>query len=198
MKFRSQSVTDLVKMISKSIKQAVLEIGLDCFSHCLTGLVGQDLHSLNPYADWIKVMSYAHTRGPAGIPFELTGIFDYLSTDNYLKPSHILGWISDTITLPLPSSRPALEQKGISSSALELELRRSVQASLSPILAGFELMEIEGIAELNDKQILSDLDAVRRAGVGGLSISWDLWDIPLERLGFVSHIFPLLSPKTGN
>jgi hypothetical protein len=164
----------------------------------LAGLVGQDLHSLGPYADWIKVMSYAHTRGPAGIPFELTGIFDYLSTNNDLEPSQILRWISDTITIPLPSTRRALEDFGISSEALELELRRSLQANTSTILAGFELMEIEGIAELNDSQILSDLDAVRRAGVSGLSISWDLWDIPLERLSLVSRIFPLLSPKTGN
>ena len=198
MKFRSQSVTDFVMMVSKSIKKAGCEIGLDCFSHCLTGLVGQDIQTLSPCADWIKVMSYAHTRGPAGIPFELTGIFDYLSTSSNLEPSRILRWISDVIAITLPSTRRALEQKGISSISLELELRRSVQASLSPILAGFELMEIEGIAELNDKQILSDLKAVRRAGVGGLSISWDLWDIPLERLSLISRIFPLLSTKTGN
>jgi hypothetical protein len=42
------------------------------------------------------------------------------------------------------------------------------------------------------------LDAVRCAGVGGLSISWDLWDIPLERLGLVCRIFPSLSPKPGH
>ena len=198
LKFRSQSMNDFVNMISKSLKQAGLEIGLDCFSPCLTGMVGQDLHSLGPCADWIKVMSYAHTRGPAGIPFELTGIFDYLSTNTDLEPSRILRWISDTIDIPLPSTRQALEYNGISSEALELELRRSVQASLSPILAGFELMEIESIAELNDTQILSDLDAVRRAGVRGLSISWDLWDIPLERLSLVSRKFPMFSPKTGN
>ncbi len=197
MKFRFQSVTDFILMVSRSIKQAGCEIGLDCYSHCLAGLVGQDLHSLGPYADWIKVMSYAHTRGPAGIPYELTGIFDYLSTNNDLEPSRILRWISDIITIPLPSTRRALEDYGISSEALELELRRSLQASTSPILAGYELVQIEGIAELNDSQILSDLDAVRRAGVSGLSISWDLWDIPLERLSLVSRIFPLLSRKTG-
>jgi hypothetical protein len=198
MKFRSQSVADFVLMISKSIKQAGCEIGLDCFSNCLAGLVGQDLRALSPCADWIKVMSYAHTMGPAGIPFELTGIFDYLSTNSNLEPPQILRWISDAIAIPLPSTRRGLEQKGISSIALELELRRGVQASRSPILAGFEMMDIEGIAELNDVQILSDLDAVRQAEVGGLSISWDFWDIPLKRLSLVSRIFPMLSSKTGN
>jgi hypothetical protein len=138
-------------------------------------------------------MSYAHTRGPAGIPFELLGFFDYLSTINDLDPSRILGWISNAIAIPLPATRQALEQKGVSSISLEVELRRSVKASLAPVLAGFELGQIEGVTELNDTQILADLDAVRRAGVAGLSISWDLWDIPLERLDLIWRIFPSLS-----
>jgi hypothetical protein len=198
LKFRTQSVNDVVIMLSRALKHARVEIGLDCFSPCLAGMVGQDLGALSASADWIKVMSYAHTRGPAGIPFEILGIFDYLSTINGLDSSRILGWISDAIAIPLPATRKALEQKGISSISLELELRRSVQASLAPVLAGFELVQIEGVTELNDTQILADLDAVRCAGVGGLSISWDLWDIPLERLGLVCRIFPSLSPKPGH
>lgn len=191
--FRTQSVNDFVIMISRSLKHAGVEIGLDCFSPGLAGMVGQNLSALSACADWIKVMSYAHTRGPAGIPFELLGFFDYLSTISGLDHSHILGWISNAIAIPLPATRQELEQKGISSISLEVELRRSVQASLVPVLAGFELVQIEGVTELNDTQILDDLDAVRRAGVAGLSLSWDLWDIPLERFDLVCRIFPSLS-----
>jgi hypothetical protein len=197
LKFRTQSVNDIVIMLSKSLKHAGVEIGLDCFSLSLAGMVGQDLGALSACADWIKVMSYAHTRGSAGIPFELLGFFDYLSIINDLDPSRILGWISDAIAIPLPATRQALEQKGISSISLEEELRRSVQASLAPVLAGFELVQIEGVTELNDTQILADLDAVRRAGVAGLSISWDLWDIPLERFDLIFRIFPSISTTPG-
>jgi hypothetical protein len=65
------------------------------------------------------------------------------------------------------------------------ELRRgvaAVAASPAPVLAGFELVEIEGVTQLNPAQISADLAAVRRAGVAGLSISWDLRHIPLNRL----------------
>jgi hypothetical protein len=197
LKFRSQSVNDFVNLVSRSLKNAGVEIGLDCFSHCLAGMVGQDLGSLSACADWIKVMSYAHTLGPAGIPFELLNILDYLSIGNDLDSSFILRWMGNTIAIPLPTGRQELEQKGISSIALELELRRSIQVSIVPVLAGFELVQIEGVTELNDTQILADLDAVQRSGVSGLSISWDLWQIPQERLGLIGRIFPSLSPRLG-
>jgi hypothetical protein len=49
-------------------------------------------------------------------------------------------------------------------------------------------VQIEGVTALNDEQITSDLEAARRAGTAGLSISWDLWDIPLERLDLVNRV----------
>jgi hypothetical protein len=197
LEFRRQSVNDFVSMLSRLLRGAGMEIGLDCFSPGLVGMVGQDLGALDASADWIKVMSYAHTRGPAGIPFELLGLFDYLSTPTGLVPSLILRWMSDALATALPATRQALEKDGLSSTSLETELRRGVQASSIPVLAGFELVQIEGVAELKDAQILADLQAVRRAGVAGLSISWDLWDIPLERLELVRRTFPDNLPFYG-
>ena len=183
--FRTSSVNEFVALLARPLRQANMEIGLDCFSPSLTGMVGQDLGSLSAHVDWIKVMSYAHTLGPAGIPFELLGLFDYLTTATGENPSSILANMSEAIGLPLPEERPALEKDGISASFLEAELRRGVAASSIPVLAGIELVQIEGVANLNATQIANDLAAVRRTGVTGLSISWDLWDIPLERLELV-------------
>ncbi len=58
----------------------------------------------------------------------------------------------------------------------------AVPAYAARVLAGFELVEIEGVARLNPAQISADLAAVRRSGVAGLSIAWDLRHIPLDRL----------------
>jgi hypothetical protein len=187
--FRVQSVNELAAMLSRSLRPAGVEIGLDCFSPSLTGMVGQDLGVLSAHADWIKVMSYAHARGPAGIPFELAGFFDYLSTVKGLDPARIPDLIGRAIDLPLPATCQELVQKGISSTSLEMEVRRGVQASWVPLLAGFELVENKGISELNDAQILADLEAVQAAGAAGLVLSWDLWDILLERLNLVRRKF---------
>jgi hypothetical protein len=188
LEFRKQSVNDLAAMLCQTLRHSGMEIGLDCFSPSLACMVGQDLGALSDHVDWIKVMSYAHTRAPAGIPYELSVFFDYLTRAGDLPPVRILDWISNTVNLPLPATRQLLEKNGISSNALEKELRRGVQACRVPLLAGIELVQIEGVTALNDEQITSDLEAARRAGTAGLSISWDLWDIPLERLDLVNRV----------
>jgi hypothetical protein len=188
LEFRKQSVNDLAAMLCQTLRHAGMEIGLDCFSPSLACMVGQDLGALSDHVDWIKVMSYAHTRAPAGIPYELSVFSDYLTRAGDLPPARLLDWISNTIDLPLPATRRLLEKNGISSTALEKELRRGVQACRVPLLAGIELVQIEGVTALDDEQITSDLEAARRAGTAGLSISWDLWDIPLERLDLVNRV----------
>jgi hypothetical protein len=191
--FRRQSVTNFIAALARPLRAAGMEIGLDCFSPCLAGMVGQDLAAVSRHADWIKLMSYAHTLGPAGVPFELLGLYDELTREAGLDESEALACLSQSTGLPLPATRQELERQGLSPQALESELRRGVAASAAaaaapgaaPVLAGFELVEIEGVAQLNPDQISTDLAAVQRSGVAGLSISWDLRHIPLERLELV-------------
>jgi hypothetical protein len=145
-------------------------------------MVGQDLTAVSRAADWIKLMSYAHTLGPAGLPFELLGLYDELTQGAGLGERAALACLGQAAALPLPVTRQGLQRQGLSPQALESELRRGVTACAAPVLAGFELVEIEGVAQLNLAQISAGLAAVHRAGVAGLSISWDLRCIPLNRL----------------
>jgi hypothetical protein len=183
--FRMHSVTTFVAALSHQLKQAGMEIGLDCFSPGLTQMVGQDLPALGALAGWIKVMSYAHTLGPAGLPFELLGLYDELTRGAGLSETEALDCLSRASSLPLPVTRRGLEHHGLSPQALESELRRGVAASPAPLLAGVELVEIAGVTRLSPPQITRDLAAIRRANPAGLAISWDLRHIPLERLELV-------------
>jgi hypothetical protein len=56
------------------------------------------------------------------------------------------------------------------------------------LLAGIELVEISETSELTASQIEDDLRAVKSIQIDGISISWDLWHIPLKRLEIVSDI----------
>ncbi len=186
--FRSQSITDFIQRLSYQLKGSGMEIGLDCFSPSLVRMVGQDLHALSritPALDWIKIMSYAHTHGPAGLPFEYLGLLDYLTTAAGLSDKQALNCLSPTDGLHLPASRITLTGVGFSAQALEHEVRRGLAACAVPILAGIELVEIKGVAHLNDRRIKADLAAVQRTGAAGLALSWDLWHMPIERLELV-------------
>jgi hypothetical protein len=187
--FRERSVCDFLACISQPLKEAGLEIGLDCFSSSLTHMVGQDLHGMSGIVDWIKLMTYAHTLGPAGIPYELSGLFHYLTSTTDLTEGEALDLIGHTMEVSLPSSLRALEKDGLSSLALEKEIRVGVEACSVPTLAGIELVELEGVTNLKPDQIRSDLIAVMKSGAAGLALSWDVLHISLERLDLVRQIY---------
>jgi hypothetical protein len=187
--FRLKSITEFARTVISLLRASGAEIGLDCFSDCLTRMVGQDLTALGKLADWIKVMSYAHTLGPAGLPFELLGLVDSLITRTGLSETQALGRLSEAVSLPLPATLERLRNAGLSPQALELEVGRGVRKSACPILAGVELVEIKGITRLYETQIANDLMAIQRAGAAGLSISWDLWYIALDRLEQVRRVY---------
>ena len=187
--FRKRSVCDFLARISQPLREAHLEIGLDCYSPSLINMVGQDLNTMCEYVDWIKLMNYAHTYAPAGIPFELSGLLHYLSTKTHLSEGQALTFISQSIGLPLPESRELLEKTGLSTFALEEEVKRGVDACSAPVLAGIELVDLEGVTRLNPDQIQADLTALKRAGPAGLAISWDLLHIPLDRLDLIRKVY---------
>lgn len=186
--FRLRSVTDFVVRLADVLRSAKLEVGLDCFSPSLTRMVGQDLATLGELADWIKIMSYAHTLGPAGLPFELLGLLDYLNATGFSEPQ-ALATLAGATGLPLPGTRQELDRVGLSPAALAAEARRGLQATRCPVLAGIELVEIPGVTRLSKPQIQADLAALRDIGLPGLSISWDLWHIELDRLDLVRQSY---------
>jgi hypothetical protein len=182
-------VSDFIAMIAPMIKEAQLEIGLDCFSPGLTTMVGQDLGSLSEQVDWIKLMSYAHTFAPAGLPFELARLLDYLVANTRLTPVMVLSLMSELLRLPLPASRDALVKDGLSPDALVREVQHGAKLSKRPVLAGVELVELEGDSQSRQPQIIADLEALREVGAVGLALSWDLLHIPLNRLTLVRQIY---------
>jgi hypothetical protein len=187
--FRARSVLGLVEAAADLVHGEGLAVGLDCFAPALARMVGQDLGTLEGCAEWTKVMTYGHTLGPAGLPFELLQLADWLVDRRGLGESQALEWLSQATGLPLPRSRGALRARGLAPAALEIEIRRTRAAGIRNLLAGIELVEIEAVAQLNREQIERDLRAFQAAGADGLVLSWDLWHMPLERLELVGAIW---------
>ena len=187
--FRKRSVRDFLALISQPLSEAHLEIGLDYYSPNLTHMVGQDLNTMSECVDWIKLMTYAHTLAPAGIPFELSGLLYYLTRSTHLSEELALELMGQAIGLTLPTSFRSLEEVGLSPLALEEEVKSGVDACSVPAVAGVEMVELEGVTRLIPDQIRRDLTAIKRAGPAGLAISWDLLHIPLDRLDLVRQVY---------
>ena len=187
--FRIESVARFAAEVSKNLRLAGMEIGLDCFSPCLAYEVGQNLDLLGKSSDWIKIMSYAHTYGPAGIPYELLGLMDTLSTTFGLKEKDALILLNEVTGLPLPESCESLEKEGLSSQALFKEVERGVSATSTPILAGFELVGDKKAAHLSASKIEINLKAIKKANPHGIAISWDLLKIADEKLELFARLY---------
>ena len=219
LEFRTRTITQFITEAAALIRAEGLAVGLDCFAPSLTHMVGQDLAALSPLGDWVKVMTYAHTLGPAGLPFELLELANWLIAHGASK-QQALTCLSETLRIPLPKNLDTLRNPGLSTTALQAELRRGKtitstrSASTSPrhfsqfpsiakcrglsrhhppvstpLLAGIELIKLEGVTHLSPTQIKRDLTALRDIQVDGLSLSWDLWQMPLKYLDLVAEIF---------
>ena len=77
--------------------------------------------------------------------------------------------------------------EGLPPQALAAEVERGRTAGVGTLLAGIELVEIEGVTHLSPPQIRADLAALHGAGVDGLVLSWDLRYMPVEYLELVGE-----------
>ena len=191
--FRKRSILGFLSSVSQTLRQAHLELGLDCFSPCLTHMVGQDLSAMSEHVDWIKLMTYAHTFAPAGLPFELSGLLQHLTASPHLSEVQSLELMNQFTGLQMPASLLSLQKKGLPTSALEEEVRRGVESCSVPVLAGLELVKLTGVTQQNTQHIQADLIGLKKANPAGLALSWDLIHNPLEWLDLVRKIY-LVNP----
>jgi len=187
--FRAASVQRIVQEAAEMIHKKGLAVGLDCFSPALTRMVGQDLARLTRISEWIKVMTYLHALGPAGLPFELLDLAQWLVEEKAIPEAQALTWLSTATQLPLPATRAVLREQGLPSEALAVEVDHARVAGVRPLWMGIELVEIAGVSHLDPAQLERDLQAVQVADVEGLVLSWDLWHIPLERLEQIKRMW---------
>ncbi|MBC7315149.1 MAG: hypothetical protein H5T70_01840, partial [Chloroflexi bacterium] len=71
MRWREETICEMVREAAEALRSEGKRVGLDTWSPALAPLVGQALEVLSSWADWVKVMTYRHTWGPAGLPYEV-------------------------------------------------------------------------------------------------------------------------------
>ena len=171
-------------LIEETVREAVdlahrrhLRVGLDVFSPSLACLVGQPIGALAKLADWTKAMCYVATFAPAGLPYELLGLVQWLEAAGATDP---LTLIEHAVGFPVPDSQ-SLRRHGLDVRALAIEVNRLSDLAGDRAAVGLEFVEIPGVCELNDRDLGERAQFVVQAGLP-LVISWDLMHVPRRRL----------------
>jgi len=172
-RFRLDSITKAIQYAAKLSRSHGLNIGLDCFSPCLTRMVAQDLSALNQSCDWIKLMTYPRVFGPAGLPFELRALAEWLRTRQDFSEREAIQLVNEASSL-------SFTPNGLDSESIAHEIQRGRDVGITNLLAGIALVELEGIHSSTPQQIESDVSACREAD--GLVLSWDLWHVKPQTL----------------
>jgi hypothetical protein len=171
--FRLNIITRTIQYAAKLSRSFGLKIGLDCFSPTLTRMVGQDLSALNKTCDWIKLMIYPRVLGPAGLPFELRALAEWLKARYNVDGT-------EAVQIVNVASGLSLTPNGLDSESIAHEIQRGRNAGIANLFAGIALVEVQDIHASTLEQVRSDLEACKAAD--GLAISWDLWHIKTEFL----------------
>lgn len=179
--FRYNSITHIIQYAAKLTRSHGMNIGLDCFSSTLTRMVGQDLSMLNQSCNWIKLMTYPRVFGPAGLPFELRALAEWLRARHNVHEMEATQIVNEASGL-------SLTKNGLDSESIAHEIQRGRDAGITNLLAGIALVELEGIHQSTSEQIQNDLAACQNAD--GMVLSWDLWHIK-------SHTLSMTSKQTG-
>jgi hypothetical protein len=178
--FRSNSITHIIQYASRLARSHGLKVGLDCFSPALTRMVGQDLSALNKHCDWIKLMIYPRVFGPAGLPFELRALSEWLKGRHKVNETEAVEVVGG-------ASRLSPTANDFDSQSIAQEIARGRKAGVTNLFAGIALVEVEGIHRLTLEQVEMDLAVCDRMGVDGLMLSWDLWHIPQDYVSAIGR-----------
>ncbi|OGO09796.1 MAG: hypothetical protein A3K46_00560 [Chloroflexi bacterium RBG_13_60_9] len=188
MAFRCRSVTAIVRDAARMARARGWKVGLDCFSPALAPLVGQNLAELSAGCDWIKGMTYLRAFGPAAIPYELLGLADALRAPGVPDDGETLDFLARHTGWQVPARREEIRRGRLPSSILAAEIARGRQACKCRFLAGVELVEIPGVADLDPELTREDWRTLAAAAPDGVVLAWDLRFISLEHLEMVGRI----------
>ena len=173
--WRDDTVTRAVGSVSQGLATAGFRTALDVFTPALARSVGQDLNTIGKLGEWSKSMTYFEAKGPAAMPFELSGHAKWLSDAGDPDPA---AFIADVLGFAAPGIGATEAQIGTlkhESSAL------AAAVGVERAVVGIDAVGIPGVCEVDDDDLGARLRALRTTGFGA-SPCWDLLLIDNDRI----------------
>ena len=188
-RFRADSVNNVVAQIERHITGLGKKMSLDVFSPGLAPLVGQDFTFMGKHAAWVKPMIYRFGNGPSSLRSEIPALVRELGSYLGLGIDDVMTWVSERVDGLQGVTLGEIEK--VAPLSLLLTETQSVVKLFpdTPVYLGLETVSIPGVMTITPRNVEEILENGEAAGVQGYVLSWDLLHTPLE------NVLPLRSLK---
>jgi hypothetical protein len=190
-RFRADSISELVATVSERMRKIGKKVSLDVFSPMLAPLVGQDFAALARHADWVKPMIYRFGSGPSSLRTEIPSLVRELGGYLGCGEKAAMSWAAARVEGLKGMTLEQVEEVA-PLSLLRGETARALRLFAGTSLyLGLESVFIPGRMGVQPRHVEEILDIGTQAGVQGFVLSWDLLHTP------IANVMPLRSLRAG-
>lgn len=183
LRFRIDSVLDLVKEVKKITDAHGVKFGFDLFSPSFAEIVGYDYEKLKKYADWVKPMTYQFAFGPAGLRLETISLVEGIQKEFEISEKELFSGASAAVPWFTAEKYQQLKDTAVPMEWIESEMKASMDLMKgTPVYFGLECVSFPGVIDVKPDEAAALLSAAFRNNADGAVLSWDLMHLPLENL----------------
>ncbi len=162
-KIKGELIARSVSDLCDYFRAKQMQVGLDLYTPLMSGFVGQDYEKISSHADFIKPMLYRRTEAPAGIGYEYRLMRESVPSAQ--------GYTDLTV------DRDFLRN--------QIEAFTDLPCEKYP---GIEINYREDIARTDASYVRESMEALKKAGMNGATLSWDVMLAPDAHLDVIREL----------
>ena len=189
-RFRIDSVLDIVREVRKITDAHGVKLGFDLFSPSFAEIVGYDYRELAQYADWVKPMTYQYAFGPAGLRLETISLIEGIQKEFGITEHELFANASKSVPWFTSGKYTELKETAVPMEWIRSEMAASKRLmEKTPVYFGLECVSFPGVIDVKPDQAAALLSAAMDNGADGTVLSWDLMHMPLENLEAMRSVY---------
>lgn len=190
LRFRIDSILDLLREVRKITDAHGVKLGLDLFSPAFAEIVGYDYEELKKTADWVKPMTYQYAFGPAGLRLETISLIEGIEKEFGISEEQIFQSAATAVSWFTKEKYQELKETAVPMEWIESEMAASMRMmSGTSVYFGLECVSFPGVIDVQPDQAAALMTAAVRSGADGAVLSWDLMHMPLENLRAMRSVY---------
>ncbi len=190
LRFRIDSVLEIVRDVRKITDAHGVKLGFDLFSPAFAEIVGYDYRELEQYADWVKPMTYQFAFGPAGLRLETIALIDGIQKEFGISEDELFAGAAKAVPWFTPEKYAELRETAVPMEWIRSEMAASKRLmEKTPVYFGLECVSFPGVIDVQPDQAAALLSAAMDNGADGTVLSWDLMHMPQENLKAMRSVY---------